>query len=160
MTTLKSIKRPASIGLWGSVAVVILTVLFIYLAPWRFYPSQHTARWMLIAGSVLAVLAVSMTLLNIRRQVPRLRQSDDVDAKLDGYASFVRETYINMLAVVVIICLLTLFSANNVLLMLAMVCTLLLFLNYPNLYKMKADLGLTDEEMKSRFGDRYISSDQ
>lgn len=152
----KRIKRPASIGLWGSVAAVILTVLFIYVAPWRFYPSEHTSRWMLIAGSVLAVLAVSMTLLNIRRQVPRLRQSDSVDAKLDGYATFVRETYVNMFVVVIIICLLTLFAANNVLLMLAMVCTLVLFLNYPNLYKMKADLGLTDEEMKTLFGDKYI----
>lgn len=155
-----NIKRTASIGLWGSVAAVILTVVFIYAPPYRFYQSEYTARWMLIAGSVLAVLAVSMTLLGVRRQVARLRQTEGLEAKLKGYASFVRETYINMLVVVVLLCVFTLLSGRNVLLMLTMVTVLVLFLNYPNIYKIKVDLGLTDDEMRSLFGDRYISGNE
>lgn len=156
---IKTIQRASRIGLWGSVGVVILTVVFIYASRYRFYPSEYTARWMVIAGTVLAVLAVSMTLLTVRRQVPRMRQLERLEEKLQSYASHVRSLYMTMLAVVLLLCALTLFSAHNVLLMLAMVCTLVLFLNYPNIYRIKVDLGLTDDEMRALFGDRYISGE-
>ena len=62
-----------------------------------------------------------------------------------------------MLVVILLLCAFTLFSARNVLLMLALVSVLVLFLNYPNIYRIKVDLGLTDEEMRSLFGDQYVS---
>lgn len=157
MNHIKQIRRASRIGLWGSVAVTLLTVLFLYLSPYRFYPSAHIARWMLIAGAVLAVLSVSMTLLSVRRQVPRLRQTEDLDAKLKGYAAYVRETYINMLLVIVLLCVFTVLSARNVLLMLTLVTVLVLFLNFPNMYRIKVDLGLDDDQMHVLFGDQYIS---
>ena len=70
-----------------------------------------------------------------------------------------RSLYTTMLAVVVVLCAFTILSARNVLLMLAIVSVLVLFLNYPNIYRMKVDLGLTDEEMKNLFGDKYIGGD-
>ena len=153
----RQIKRSAAIGLWGSAAAVILTALFPYVSPWRFYPTRHTATWMLIAGSVLAVLAMGMALLVIRRQIPALRQSESLDAKLSGYAQHIRSLYTTMLAVVVLICVFTVLSAQTVMLMLAMVATLMLILAYPNIYRVKVELGLTDEEMKSLYGDQYIA---
>lgn len=155
---IKTIQRASRIGLWGSMAAVVLTVLFIYLSPYRFYPSGYTARWMLVAGSVLAVLAVSMTLLTVRRQVPRLRQTEELEAKLAGYAAHVRSLFYTMLVVVVLLCAFTLLSAHSVLLMLAIDSVLVLFLNYPNIYRIKVDLGLGDEEMKNLFGERYIQN--
>lgn len=152
----KSVKRYANIGLWGSVGVVIIAAFFQLASPWRFYASQHTVRWMLIAGGVLAVLAMSMALLVIRKQIPALRQADTLDAKLSGYAQHIRSLYLSMFAVVTLICVFMVLSAQSVLLMLAMVATLMLFLSYPNIYRMKVELGLTDEEMKALFGDRYI----
>lgn len=152
----KTIRRSANIGLWGSVGVVILAAFYQIVSPWRFYPSQYTARWMLIVGGILAVLAMSMSLLVIRKQIPSLRQADTLDQKLGGYAQHIRSLYISMLVVVTLICVFMVLSAQNVLLMLAMVATLMLFLAYPNIYRMKVDLGLTDEEMKALFGDRYI----
>ena len=65
-----------------------------------------------------------------------------------------------MLAVVVLICVFTVLSAQNVLLMLAMVSTLMLILAYPNIYRIKVELGLTDEEMKSLYGDQYIAEEK
>lgn len=154
---LDTIKRTSQIGLWGSVAVVILSALFVYASPWRFAgQTEYVSRWMLIAGSVLAVLSLSMALLVIRKQVPRLRQSETLEAKLAGYASYVRSLFLSILVVVVVLCLLMLLSGQNVLLMLAMVTVLTLFLAYPNIYKIKVDLGLTDDEMTSLFGERYI----
>jgi hypothetical protein len=153
----ESIKRSSAVGLWGSAAAVILAALFHYLSPWRFYPSQHTARWMLIAGAVLAVLALAMSLLVIRKQIPALRQNESLEAKLSGYAQHIRSLYLSMLTVVVLICIFAILSAQNVLLMLAMVATLMLILAYPNIYRIKVELGLTDEEMKTLFGDKYIS---
>ena len=111
---------------------------------------------MLIVGSVLAVLAMSMSLLVIRKQIPSLRQADTLEQKLSGYAQHIRSLYISMLLVVALICTFMVLSAQNVLLMLAMVATLMLFLAYPNIYRMKVELGLTDEEMKALFGDSYI----
>ena len=157
---IKTIRRTADAGLWGSVAAVIITALYHFVSPYRFYPSQYTARWMLVAGSVLAVLAVGMSLLVIRKQIPALRQTDGVEAKLAGYGQHIRSLYLSMLVVVAVICALTVLSAQNVLLMLAMVATLTLFLAYPNIYKIKNDLGLTDEEMKKLFGDKYIGNEQ
>ena len=154
---LKIIRRASAIGLWGSVAAVVITALFHYLSPYRFYPSATTSRWMLVAGSVLAVLALSASLLVERKQIPALRQSEGLESKLAGYAQHIRSLYLNMLAVVVIICVLTVLSAQNVLLMLAMVSVLMLFLAYPNIYRIKNDLGMTDDEARSLFGDRYIS---
>ena len=156
----KSIKRHAAIGLWGSAAAVIIAALFYFVSPWRFYPSQHTARWMLIAGSVLAVLALSMALLVIRKQIPTLRQSEGLEIKLSGYAQHIRSLYLTMFAVVVLICVFAVLSAQNVLLMLAMVATLMLILAYPNIYRIKVELGLTDDEMKSLYGDQYIADNQ
>jgi hypothetical protein len=151
------IKRNAQLGLWGSAAVVILTSLFLYASPWRFpAQSDYVNRWMLVAGSVLAVLSLSMALLVIRKQVPRLRQTEGLQAKLAGYAGHIHSLYFSILAVVVVLCVMTLISNQNVLLMLAMVTVLMLILAYPNIYKVKVDLGLSDEEMSSLYGDRYI----
>ena len=151
------IKRNAQLGLWGSAAVVILTSLFLYASPWRFpAQSDYVNRWMLVAGSVLAVLSLSMALLVSRKQVPRLRQTEGLQAKLAGYAGYIHSLYFSILAVVVVLCAMTLISNQNVLLMLAMVTVLMLILAYPNIYKVKVDLGLSDEEMSSLYGDRYI----
>ena len=148
--------RWARIGLWGSVTAIILASLFYYLSPYRFYPSQYTARWTLIACTLLTVLAISTTLLTIRRRIPTLRQDDNLDTKLNGYAQHTRSIYGSLLAVVVILCLGMIFTNQNILLMLAIVTTLVLFLNYPNIYRIKTDLGLTDNEMQLLYGDRYI----
>ena len=153
---IKTIRRSANIGLWGSVGIVILAAFYQLVSPWRFYPSQYTARWMLVAGSVLAVLAMGMALLVIRKQIPALRQADTLEAKLSGYDRHIRSLYISMVAVVALICAFMVLSAQNVLLMLAMVATLMLFLAYPNIYRMKVELGLSDDEMKALFGDTYI----
>lgn len=154
----QSIKRSSQMGLWGSVGVVIVAGLFQYASPWRFEgQTPYVNRWMLIAGSVLAVLSVSMALLVIRKQVPRLRQSEKLEDKVTGYASYIRSLFYSIFVVVVVLCLMMLLSGQNVLLMLAMVTVLMLFLAYPNIYKVKVDLGLTDEEMKNLYGDRYIA---
>lgn len=157
---LKLIRRYAAIGLYGSMAAVIVTVAFIYGAPWRFYPSAQTARWMVIAGAVLAVLALSMTLLTVRRQVPLLRQTEGLEAKVTGYVAYVRSLYLTMFVVIFLLCAFTLLSAHNVLLMLSLVSVLLLFLNYPNPLRIKVDLGLTDDEMHQLFGDRYSTENK
>ena len=155
----KEIKRYSSVGLWGSVAVVILTAAFV-MSPWTLRQTTYINRWMLIAGSVLAVLAMSMTLLVVRRQVPCLRQAETLEAKLQGYAAHVKSVFMSMLAVICLLGLMTILSGQSVLLMLSMVTVLTLFLAYPNIYKVKVDLGLTDEEMKSLYGDRYICEER
>lgn len=153
---IKTIRRSANVGLWVSVGIVVSSALYTLVSPYHFYASQYTSRWMLVAGSVLAVLAVSMSLLVIRKQIPALRQAEGLESKLRGYAQHIRSLYLSMMVVVVLICAFMVLSSQNVLLMLAMVATLMLFLAYPNIYRMKVELGLEDDEMQTLFGDRYI----
>lgn len=155
----KSIRRNSQIGLWGSVGVVILTALFHLVSPYRFYPSEHTARVMLVVGLVLAVQSIGMTLRLTHKQTPKLRQSESLQEKVKGFAQYIRLIYLETLVTVVVICVLSVLSAQNMLLMLAMLATLVLFLAYPNIYRMKVMLGLTDEEMKSLFGEKYIQGE-
>ena len=139
---IQKIRRNANWGLYGSIALVLLVVVF-HFCPWHIsYQSQQVSKWMLISGTILAVLAVVMSLMTIRKTAPRLRQLDDLDAKLQGYTSYITSLYRSSLAIVAI---------ESVLILLI----LLLFLAYPNMYKMKADLGLTDDQMQSLFGDDY-----
>jgi hypothetical protein len=44
--------------------------------------------------------------------------------------------------------------------MVTILLVLMLFLSYPNMYKMRTDLGLTDAEMTALFGDAYIADIQ
>ena len=157
---LKHIRRAAAGGLWGSVGAVILAALFVLASPWRFYPNAFTARTMLVVSTVLAVLVVSSTLLTIRRHIPQLRQTEALEEKLCCYESHIGGIYWSTLAAVVIIAVLAVLSAQSALLMLAMVATLVLILAYPNIYRIKVDQGLTDEEMQSLFGDRYIAENK
>lgn len=150
------IERYSKLGLWGSVGLTLATALFVWLCPWHFLQNASVGRWMLISGSILAVLAVSMALLVIRKRIPQLRQADSLETKLSGYAQHVRTLYLSMLGVVALLCLLTVLCGLSVLLMLTIVTTLMLFPAYPNLYKVKVDLGLTADEMRSLYGERYI----
>ncbi len=157
---IKKIRRYSQTGLWGSVGVGILATFFLYVSPVHFTQTSQVTRWMLIAGSVLAVLAVSMALLTIRKQIPRLRQTEDIGQKLTGYAAHIRSLYLTMFAVVFIICLFMVLSGQKVLLMLVLVSVLTLFMAYPNIYRIKVELGLSDDEMKQLFGDNYICEER
>lgn len=157
---IKKMRRTANWGLYGSIAIVLITVIF-HFCPYQIAcQSSSMTRWMLISGAVLAVLAVVTVLMNIRKTTPRLRQLDNVDEKLTGYASFISSIYSTSLAIVLIECVLIVLMSDTSLLMITILLVLVLFLSYPNMYKMKNDLGLTDEEMLTLFGDAYIADPQ
>jgi len=153
---IRKIRRTANWGLYGSIGVVIVVVLF-HFSPWHIsYQSAEVSRWMLISGAVLAVLAVVMALMSIRKTTPRLRQLGTLDEKLRGYASYITSLYRSSLVIVIVESALILLMSDTSLLMITILLILLLFLAYPNMYKMKNDLGLTEDEMTSLFGSDYI----
>lgn len=153
------IRRTANTGLYGSMGIVILTVIFYYASPYKFAAqSEQVMRWMLGAGCLLGVLAIMMVLMMIRKRTPTLRQMEgSLEQKLQAYASQVSNIFCGALAIVAIECVLILLMSDNSLLMVTILLVLLLFLAYPNMYKMKNDLGLNDEEMRSLFGEAYIA---
>ena len=156
-TLIKKLRHSASWGLYGSIVVILLAVVFHFTPYHISYQSPQVARWMLIAGTVLAVLAVVMILLTVRKTTPALRQLDSLDDKIKGYHSYITNLYNSTLAIVVIECILITLMSDTALLMVIILMVLVLFICYPNMYKMKHDLGLTDDEMKSLFGDAYIA---
>ena len=155
---IKKLRRTANWGLYGSIAVILIAIAF-HFSPYHItYQSPQVARWMLIAGTVLAVLAVVMMLLSIRKNTPVLRQLDSLDDKIKGYHAHISNLYTGTLAIVFIECVLIILMSDTSLLMVTILMVLVLFISYPNMYKMKNDLGLTDDEMHSLFGDAYIST--
>ncbi len=160
LVLIKKLRRSANWGLYGSISVILLAVIFHFMPYHISYQSPQVARWMLIAGTMLAVLAVVMILLTVRKTTPALRQLDNLDDKIKGYHSYITNLYNSTLAIVVIECILITLMSDTTLLMVVMLMVLVLFICYPNMYKMKHDLGLTDDEMKSLFGDAYIASSQ
>lgn len=157
ISNLKKIRRTANFGLYGSIAVVILTVIFHFSPVHVTYQQPNVARWMLIAGTILAVLAIVMVLMTIRKTTPVLRQMDKFEEKLKGYTSYICNLYNSTFVIVLIECVLIVLMSDTSLLMVTILLILLLFLSYPNMYKMKNDLGLTDDEMNALFGDAYIA---
>lgn len=157
---IRKIQRTANWGLYSSIAAVLVVVIF-HFSPWHItYQSAQVSRWMLIAGSILAVLAVVMALLTIRKTTPRLRQLESLEAKMQGYSTYISNLYRGSLAIVIIECVLIVLMSDTSLLMITILLILLLFLSYPNMYKMKNDLGLPDDEMTSLFGSNYVRDPQ
>ena len=149
-STVTAVRRSANIGLYGSIAAVILTVIF-HFSPWTFRQSAVVSRWMLLSGIVLAVLAIVMVLMMIRKTTPHIRMMDTLEEKLPAYRTYINNLYLGTLAIVVMECLLIVLTSDNSLLMVTMLLVLCLFISYPNMYKMKNDLGLLQEEFNELF---------
>ena len=111
---------------------------------------------MLISGTILAVLAVVMALFSIRNTPRRLRELPTVEQKMQGYSSYISSLYKGSLAIVVIECILMLLMSNTNLLMITILLVLLMIITFPNMYKIKNDLSLTDDEMTDLYGSDYI----
>lgn len=154
---IKKFRKSANFGLYGSLAVAILTIGF-HFSPYHItYQQQNVTRWMLISGAILAVLAIVMVLMMIRRTTPILRQLDNLEDKIKGYATYITNLFRGTFAIVLIECVLITLMSDTSLLMVTCLLVIMLFLAYPNMYKMKNDLGLSDAEMILLFGESYIA---
>lgn len=153
---LKKLQRNAAFGLWGSVALTLIVILLMWLSDYRFYPSAALSKWLLVSGCVMAVLIISSILLTIRKRIPVLRQMDQLETKLPQYVDMMSTIYRCTFSVVLIECVIAVISANNVLLMFVILLVLTLILSFPNMYKLKSDLGLSDEQMTALYGEKYV----
>lgn len=154
---IKKIRRSAYTGLIGSVAIALAAICFCLFCQYRFYMTDEKQfNIFMIIGVVLSVLDITAILMVVRKSIPRLRQTDSLDQKLSQYASLVSSMYYGTLFVVLIVSTIVVISNNTRLIMLILLTVLMLFLLFPNMYKIKADLGLNDEQMKGLFGNDYI----
>ena len=145
---IRKIRRTANWGLYGSIAVVLVAVIF-HFSPWHItYQSAQVSRWMLISGAIILVGAVVLHPQGLAIKAPA--QLAQMLEPIMGPAA----KYIMGFA------LLGAGFSSLPLLMITILLVLLLFLSYPNMYKMKNDLGLTDDEMTSLFGSNYVRDPQ
>ena len=144
---LKKIQCSANIGLYGSIILGILTLVYHNFCHYRFYVNPYGRRFMLVAASVLSVLTIVTLLLVVRRSIPRLRQMSSLEEKLAAYAKHISDIFRGSLAVVVFICVIIVLSNESIVFMLLMLIVLMLIMLYPSSMKLKVDLGLTDEEL-------------
>lgn len=161
-SSIQTIQRSANIGLYGSLLICILVVaehfLDKYLWVREITTNEYTRHLFVTIGLVLAVGTIAYALFSMRRGTPRLRQTDGVEEKLKGYATLISSVYFLSLAAVAIVGAIIVITHENVLIMLLMLLFVTLVLCYPNMYKIKADTGMTDDEMKELFGDKYLGN--
>ena len=151
-----SIRRVSYTGLILSLVVAMGVILFMVMSDYRFFMSNNGFRYCMIAGCVISVLDMSLVLLAVRKRIPALRQSESLEAKLSGYASLMKGIYLGTSATVLVLGSLIVLSYNSKLIMFLLLIVLTLFFCFPNMYKMKVDLGLDDTQMTMLFGDDYI----
>lgn len=163
---IKQIHRAAYGGLIASLLVAFATILFVSLSKYTFtlrigqMTDLEIFRWGMYLGCAIAVIDLSLSLLAIRRRIPRLRQLPSLDEKLRGYTTLIKNLYYGTTAATVALSLIVTLTGNSRLIMFLILIVLTLFLAFPNMYKMKVDLGLDDDTMKSLFGDNYIPDNQ
>lgn len=157
---IKRIRRSANIGLYGSLLICIFVVAEHYLDQYvwvrEITTNEYTRRLFVIVALVLAVGTIAYSLFTMRKNASKLRQTDGVDQKLEGYAKIVSSVCYLSLFVVFLVGAVIVITHENVLIMLLMLLFVSLVLNYPNMYKIKADTGLNDDEMKEIFGEKYL----
>lgn len=158
MTSTKKIQTASAIGLYASIVLGAAVIVFNYQSKYRFYMyNNEMYKQLMIVGAVLAVADIALILLRLRKQIPRIRQSEEgVEYKMQRYASLVSGTFYGTLFIVAAECAIIVLSNNRELIMLVLLLVLMLFLSYPNMYKIKVDLGLSDDEMSNLYGDKYI----
>ena len=158
---LKSIRRAANVGLYGSLTVGLLTLVEYFLAAhvWvhRIVTNEYTHRLLFVAAPVLTVVGLSVILFSLNRRLRQLRQLDTVEQKLIQYRSLMRGVYGILLALMVLCSAVVVITGENIVIMMLLLLFFMAVMSYPNMYKMKADLGFIDEEMTMLFGDKYIS---
>ena len=156
---IRKIRISSLIGLYASMAIVagIVALNYFFLSKWEVKGMEHLQRPILISGTVLAVLVTIIALLTIRRFTPKIRQLDDVEQKIRIYAGNISRLYYAILITVAIECVFVVLSKCTILIAVTLLLVMILFLAYPNMYKIKVDLGLDDDTMKQLFGDKYIS---
>lgn len=157
---IKSIRRAANIGFYGSLFFAALTIAEHFFAEYvwvkTIVASEYTHKLFLSVGLIFAVADIAAILFMLRNQLPKLRQLDSLEEKLLRYTSIVRTIYFMTLFVVILVSAVIIVLNENTLIMLLLLMVVMLMLAYPNMYKIKADLGLLDEEMTELFGDKYI----
>lgn len=160
MNEIKKIRTAANFGLYGSLVLFLAAVAEHYLDKYvwarEITTNEYTRRLFLMVGLVIAVVDIAMALFAMRKQTPRLRQMDTLEEKLTGYRRLVGMIYYTSLVVVLIVSAIIVITHENTMIMLLLLLFVTLVLNYPNMYKMKADIGLLDDEMAELFGSDYI----
>lgn len=162
--TVRAIRTAANIGLWGTLFFGLLAVAEHYMAEYvwtkTIVTNDYTHDLLLYGGWVLVVADIAIILFTVRHQIPRIRQLDAVEEKLDRYKGLVRSIYYTSLIISIIVCAVIVITHENTLLMLMLLLFFTLVLSFPNMYKMKVDCGMNDQEMKDLFGDSYISDNR
>ncbi|MBP5548840.1 MAG: hypothetical protein J6X58_08135 [Bacteroidales bacterium] len=152
---LKSIHRAANIGLYGTLLLCILTVAEHFLDKYvwvrEITTNEYTHHLFLVVGLILSVVDIAMVLFTMRRQIPKIRSIDDVDEKISRYTSLVRSVFYCTLFVVFLVCAFVVITHENTMIMLLLLLFVTLVLDYPNMFKIKSDLGLNNEQMKELF---------
>ena len=156
-SAIKKIKVSANIGLIGSLVIIVAAILFKYTSQHAFVQTKQVFMTLTIIGLVFAVAGMAAILFSLRRSTAKLRQLDDLTAKLKGYANFVSTISYSLLIITLLLCAIIVITSNYNLLMIAMLLVVMLFFTYPNMYKIKVDLNLNDPEMIQLFGDKYIA---
>lgn len=139
-----------------SIIVSLLTILSFYVGDYRFYPDNHTFQLLTYAGLAAAVLEGAWMMYFSRGEIARIRKIDNEFDRLASYRKAYSRQYVIAFLAECVVCACIVLSYNRAIIMVLLVLTMVMVVLFPNMYKAKNDLSLSDETMKSVFGDKYI----
>ncbi len=157
---LKTIKSASRFGFIASMVVVVFTIMWMWVSPYTFRQSDRVMAIMLVAVCLLAIVNMSIVLLSVRNRFAKIRRLETLEERLQQYSAVVARNYYVTFVIILVCCFFTVLSGKNEMLMLVLVLSLTLFMAFPNMYRMKVDMGLTNEQAKELWGDEYIFSDE
>ncbi len=157
---LKKIKSASRFGLIASLVIVALTILWVWLSPYTFRQNDRVVSVILVTVCLLAIADMSMVMLSVRNRFAKIRRLETLEERLQQYSAVVARNYYATFGTILVCCILTILSGNSNLLMLVLILSLTLFMAFPNMYRMKVDMGLSNEQAKELWGDAYILGEE
>lgn len=139
-----------------SIGVALAAILFLQLSNYRFYPDNRTFMIFTYVGLIVVVLAAVALMFFYRKVIPGYRSLSDERQRLESFCKAYNSNYLLAFVSVVATSACVVLSNNTTLIMPLMVLILVLFFMFPNMYKAKQALALSDDFMKEVFGDKYI----
>lgn len=159
LQNVKLLQRNATLSVIFSMIAIVAAIgkHFVEQQLWdKTLTASDGAKNSMLLISILLVAAQWLVYTRLyRTTLKKLPQVDDVATRLLVYRKASKTLFLTTLFSIILISAFVIMSGIRILLALALIQWMLLILNYPNMYRIKAEANLDDGTMRQLFGETY-----
>ena len=153
------LQRSAAIGVIGSMVAIVAAIgeYFWEQQLWdKTITASDGAKHSMLLMAILLVIAQWLIYTRLfRTTLKKLPQLEDIATRLLVYRKATKTLSLTTLISVFLLSAIVIMSGIRLLLALALLQWMVLIINYPNMYRIKAEANLDEETMKRLFGAKY-----